>query len=66
MEWERESEQLPPIVDDQGSSLVIYNTRQSDSGRYICRVHFIDGTSTENYVDVIIKSEYRRRRHRYH
>jgi hypothetical protein len=51
------------MTDDQGDTLVLYHTKQEDSGRYVCRVYFIDGTSTENYVDLAINREYRRKRH---
>jgi len=61
-EWDREDESLPPLAENRDNILVLYNTRFEDGGRYICRSYAEDGTATQNYVDLIIKREYRRRR----
>lgn len=61
-EWEREYEKLPPLADIRDNVLVLYNVRADDGGRYICKSYMEDGRVTQNFVDLIIKREYRRRR----
>lgn len=51
------------MAQQNDNSLVLQHARQDDSGRYICNVNYRDGTSTENYVDLVVKREYRKRRH---
>ena len=46
-----------------GNSLVLQQTRMDDSGRYICKIEYEDGTNSENYMDLVVKREYRKRRH---
>lgn len=61
-EWEREYENLPPLADIRDNTLILHNTRFEDKGRYICKTTSDDGRTTTNYVDLVIKREYRRRR----
>lgn len=61
-EWEREGSGLPPLADVRDNELLLRSTRYNDSGRYICRSFASDGTESQNYVDLVIKREYRRRR----
>jgi hypothetical protein len=64
-EWEKEFEELPPLAENRDNVLVLYNTRDGDGGRYICKIYAEDGSVTQNYVDLVIKREYRRRRQNY-
>lgn len=64
-EWERDGKDLPPLAEVEDNHLVLLHTRSDDSGRYICRSFAEDGTESQNYVDLVIKSEYRRRRQSY-
>jgi hypothetical protein len=61
-EWEREYERLPPLAENRDNILILYNTRYEDGGRYICKTYAEDGSMTQNFVDLVIKREYRRRR----
>lgn len=61
-EWEKENEDLPPLHENRDNILVLYNTKYNDGGRYICKIFAEDGSMTQNYVDLVIKREYRRRR----
>lgn len=61
-EWEREYDSLPPLAEVREQTLILYNTRFEDKGRYICKSFLEDGRTTQNYVDLVIKREYRRRR----
>jgi hypothetical protein len=53
---------LPPLAENRDNVLVLYNTRYEDGGRYICKIYAEDGSTSQNYVDLVIKREYRRRR----
>lgn len=61
-EWEKEDSQLPPLAENRDNVLVLYNTRLEDGGRYVCKIYTEDGRVTQNYVDLVINREYRRRR----
>lgn len=61
-EWEKEDSELPPLAENRENILILYNTRFADGGRYICKIQTDDGRVTQNYVDLVIKREYRRRR----
>lgn len=41
----------------------MYNIQESDTGRYICQMTTADNIVTQNYVDVRLRREYRKRRH---
>lgn len=61
-EWEREDGIMPPLSENSDNTLILHNTRSDDAGRYICNSYAEDDTLTQNYVDLVIKREYRRKR----
>lgn len=53
---------MPPLSENSDNVLILHNTRSDDAGRYICNSYAEDDTLTQNYVDLVIKREYRRKR----
>ncbi|GAB0098092.1 basement membrane-specific heparan sulfate proteoglycan core protein [Sergentomyia squamirostris] len=64
--WRREHGQISPNAHYHDGRLTLRDIHTGDAGRYICEMLLADGSIVQNFVDVRIKSEYRRRRHRPH
>ncbi|XP_055694217.1 basement membrane-specific heparan sulfate proteoglycan core protein isoform X2 [Lutzomyia longipalpis] len=64
--WRRENGQISPNAHYHDGRLTLRDIHTSDAGRYICEMLLPNQSITQSYVDVRIKSEYRRRRHRPH
>lgn len=67
-DWRREGGQLPPTAQfGRNNRLILTSIRSEDTGRYICVKTEPNGQVTQNYMDVVLKREYRpRRRHQRH
>ncbi|XP_059622285.1 basement membrane-specific heparan sulfate proteoglycan core protein isoform X2 [Phlebotomus argentipes] len=64
--WRRENGQITSNAQFHDGRLTLTDIHPSDAGRYICEMLLPNGSITQSFVDVRIKSEYRRRRHRPH
>lgn len=51
---------------DRNNRLILHRIRSEDTGRYICQKTEPNGRVSQNYLDVVLKREYRRRRHQRH
>lgn len=61
--WHRENGEIPRTATyDRNNRLILNQIRPEDTGRYVCEMTSRDHTRTQNYVDVELKREYRRRR----
>lgn len=63
VEWERSDSPIPANSYYDGTRLVLSQIRRVDQGRYVCRARYPNGVTSQNYVDVKVHSEYRRKRH---
>lgn len=62
--WRRDGGDLPQTAQlDRNNRLILQRIRSEDIGRYICQKTEPNGQVSENYLDVVLKREYRRRRH---
>ncbi|XP_055703570.1 basement membrane-specific heparan sulfate proteoglycan core protein isoform X3 [Phlebotomus papatasi] len=71
--WRREQGQISPNAHSHYGRLTLRDIHAEDTGRYICEMLLPNGSITQSYVDVRLKSKYddrdrynRRRRHRLH
>ena len=55
--------EIPRNAQLDGKHLTLNNVKFEDAGRYVCNMRYPNGSAAEDYVDVIIKREYRSRRH---
>ena len=62
VEWDRTDSPIPVNSHYDGTRLVLPYISRADAGRYVCRIRYPDGATSETYVDVRVKGEYRRRR----
>lgn len=62
-DWRREGGNLPQTSQLDRNRLILYRIRSEDVGRYICVKTEPNGQMTQNYLDVVLKREYRRPRH---
>lgn len=60
--WRREFGQIPSNAQYDGNRLILHRIRSEDTGRYICQKVEPSGQVTHNYLDVVLKREYRRAR----
>lgn len=63
LHWRREYGEIPNTATyDRSNRLILHRINNDDTGRYICQKTSPDGTVTQDYLDVILKREYRRSR----
>lgn len=63
LNWRREYGEIPSTARFDRNRLILLSIRAEDTGRYICQKIEPNGQVTQNYRDVVLKREYRRRRH---
>lgn len=63
--WRRENGEIPPTAEyDRDNRLILHGIRNNDAGRYICDKIEPNGQVSQDYRDIVVKREYRQRRHK--